>query len=506
MKLNLMAPCAHRITASAFALVGCLVLPAGAAVTNLNGDHAVVPNGDSGSLSVAGDLEVGSDVSAQGTIDFGLATNPSFPGVTMRYLGSSEHDAAFDLTDSLGSFLWRDNTGATARSKMKLGTDNVLSLYNSAGSTATITLQGGTGQLHLAGTGSGIYANGTSVFTVGSTGSITWDRALGITNATVSNSSTTGALTVAGGIGVALDSHINGVRVGRGKGNYDTNVALGPGALYSNTSGSYNAALGAYTLQWNTTGHRNTAVGTHALNANTTGVYNTAMGHFALGLNTYGSSNTAVGRNAMRANSTGSYNIAMGEEALANNTTASFNTAIGRYALTYNNANGNTAIGDMSQYMSSSGTNNTGLGTAALFNNSSGSNNIGIGYYAGRYQANGSTSLTDPENSIYIGNQTRGFSNADSNSIVIGYQAIGEGANTTVIGSSSTTSTHLYGQTKADSLKVNGATDLNNQVVVEPAVAPATAVRAMRVLADGTILVKPGGNLSMGDFTAGAQP
>jgi hypothetical protein len=41
---------------------------------------------------------------------------------------------------------------------------------------------------------------------------------------------------------------------------------------------------------------------------------------------------------------------------------------------------------------------------------------------------------------------------------------------------------------------------------VEPAVAPATAVRAMRVLADGTVLVKPGGNLSMGAFTTGTQP
>jgi hypothetical protein len=77
--------------------------------------------------------------------------------------------------------------------------------------------------------------------------------------------------------------------------------------------------------------------------------------------------------------------------------------------------------------------------------NTTGSLNIAIGFQAGRVHANGSTGLTDPENSIYIGSSCRGFDNSDNNSIVIGYSAIGLGANTTVIGNTSTTLTALPG-------------------------------------------------------------
>lgn len=487
MKLNKLAPGAHRFAVSAFAVGGCLTLVS-EAVTPWYGDYSILLNsgtGEQGNLTIAKDLEVGGDISGHGVIDFGNATsNAALPGATMGYLGTAEHSAAFDLTDSLGSFLWRDNTGATARPKMKLGTDNILSLYNSTGSSATITLQGGTGQMHLTGTGSGIYANGSSIFTVGSTGSITWDRVLGITNTSGS------ALTVAGGIGVGLDSYFNGIRIGKGNNGVSQNTAFGREALNANTTGNDNTAIGMYAMRNNTSGQANTAVGSFALQAHTSGEYNAAFGASALGGNTTGSYNSAFGKSALNSNTTAHSNSAFGYDSLRSNTSGASNAAVGRNAL----------------YSNSTGYYNTGLGTAALTNNTTGSLNVAIGYFSGRYQADGMNSLTDPENSIYIGSHTRGFSNLDSNSIVIGYQAIGEGANTTVIGSSSTTSTHLYGQTKADSLKVNGATDLNDQVVVEPAVAPATAVRAMRVLADGTILVKPSGDLSMGSFTSGDQP
>ena len=69
-----------------------------------------------------------------------------------------------------------------------------------------------------------------------------------------------------------------------------------------------------------------------------------------------------------------------------------------------------------------------------LYDNTSGSRTIAIGENAGRYQADGSTALTDPENSVYIGYGARGYSNADDNSIVIGYNSVGIGANTAVLG------------------------------------------------------------------------
>jgi hypothetical protein len=53
------------------------------------------------------------------------------------------------------------------------------------------------------------------------------------------------------------------------------------------------------------------------------------------------------------------------------------------------------------------------------------------------------TALADPENSVYIGAWSRGFNNSDSNSIVIGYQAIGAGANKAVLGNASVTDVYL---------------------------------------------------------------
>lgn len=489
-----MAPCAHRFAVSAFALAGCLGLPVGAATWQ--GDQSIIAEwGELGNLSV------------DGWIDYGTASsNTSFPGVKLQYLGGPENSATVELHDPLSSVLWQDNVlSGTPRAKMKLGTDNILSLYNSAGSAATISLQGGTGQIHLTGTGSGIYSGGTSVFTVGATGGITWDRPISMTNTTASTSSTTGALVVAGGLGVAKDSYINGLRVGRGNGNLNTNVALGFESLLAN-SGDSNTGVGAYTLRANTSGYNNSSVGSRALYSNTTGINNTAMGASSLYSNTTGRYNTAVGRISMNANTTGQYNVGIGDSALTSLTSANFNTAVGYGSLQLNNGVGNSAVGQTAMLTNMTGTYNTAMGMASLYSNTSGSLNVGIGFYAGRFLADGYTALTDPENSIYIGSYSRGLSNADANSIVIGYEAIGEGANTTVIGSSATTSTHLYGQTKANSLKVSGKTDLNDQVVVEAPVAPQTPVRAMRVLADGTILIKPGSDLSMGGFTAGAQP
>ncbi|MEK7951655.1 hypothetical protein [Luteolibacter soli] len=487
MKLNKIAPSAHPMTVPAFALASCLSLSIATAAP-WYGDLSVLPgSGEAGNAVVTGNVESGGDLSAHGVVDFGVATsNATLPGLTLKYLGSSEHDAAFDLTDSLGSFLWRDNSGGTVRPKMKLSTDNILSVYNAAGTSATITLQGATGQINLSGTGSGITQNGTSVFTVGSTGSITWDRPLGITSTTAAQSSITGALTVAGGIGVGLDSYFNNVRIGKGKNNRDYNMAVGEETMMLNTTGTNNTALGYGSMQANTTGSSNTGVGVATVYYNSTGSENTAVGRQALCTNTTGSSNTAVGKSAIHQGS-GSYNAAVGAESQ-------------RYSLT---GYGNSTLGYQTLYNITSGYQNVALGRAALLNNNTGANNIAIGAYSGRYQANGSSTLANPENSIYIGANARGYSDADDNSIVIGYGSIGEGANTTVIGNSATTSTHLYGQTNANSLKVTGQSELGAQVTVEQA---STAAKAMKVLADGTILIKPGGNLSMGSFTAGAQP
>jgi hypothetical protein len=223
--------------------------------------------------------------------------------------------------------------------------------------------------------------------------------ALTVNSTTDSTSSSTGALTIAGGIGIGKDAFINGIRVGRGPLNHVTNTVIGLGGFISNVSGA-----------------ANTAVGQSALRNSLSGDHNSAFGSDSLRGNTQGNHNTAIGSQALISNTTGSSNSSLGVHSLSANTQGSFNTSIG---------------------------NNSG------FNNSTGNHNVFIGNAAGRFQANGTTALTHPDNSIYIGSGALGKDNSDSNSIVIGHNAVGEGANTTVIGSTLTQRTKLFGLVQA---------------------------------------------------------
>ena len=176
------------------------------------------------------------------------------------------------------------------------------------------------------------------------------------------------------------------------------------GAIGATYQGSLNSAIGVSALQSNTTGYNNTVIGYNSLSANTTGYDNTAIGVDSLYTNTTGYQNTAIGFNSLFANTTGYNNTAIGYQALFANTT---------------------------------GVENTVIGLTSLNSNTTGSNNTAIGRNAGRYFADGTTALTDPENSVYIGHSVRGKDNSDSNSIVVGYLAIGMGANTAVWGNTS---------------------------------------------------------------------
>jgi hypothetical protein len=156
----------------------------------------------------------------------------------------------------------------------------------------------------------------------------------------------------------------------------------------------------------------NTRVGSLALNANTSGTNNTAIGRSALTNNNVGANNTAYGFSALSSNTIGASNTANGSSALSSNTTGNSNNAFGR---------------------------------AALSANITGSNNIGIGLTAGQFIADGTTANTIPNNSLFIGNETKALADNQTNQIVIGYQAIGLGSNTTVLGNTSTTHGRWYG-------------------------------------------------------------
>jgi hypothetical protein len=156
------------------------------------------------------------------------------------------------------------------------------------------------------------------------------------------------------------------------------NTAIGLFSLEINTEGNFNTGVGAGTLLANTA-HQNTAIGAGALLSNSSGVKNTANGAFALFRNAAGNSNTASGVAALFSNSTGFNNTANGYNALLSNTTAGDNTAIGTTAL-FSNTTGefNTAIGSQALRDNVIGDSNTAIGDSAGFN-ITGSGNVCVG-------------------------------------------------------------------------------------------------------------------------------
>ena len=148
---------------------------------------------------------------------------------------------------------------------------------------------------------------------------------------------------------------------------------------------------------------------------------------------------TAIGYNALRVN-TGYYNTAVGLNALYSNTTGQRNSAIGAFALQNNTDSNNTAIGSETLYL-----------------NTTGYNNSAIGVSAGRYIADGSTANQTSNTSVYLGTSTKALASGDTNEIVIGYNAIGLGSNTAVLGNSSITTTALRGNVGIGTTAPNAA-------------------------------------------------
>ena len=207
-------------------------------------------------------------------------------------------------------------------------------------------------------------------------------------------------------------------------------------------SGDDNIAIGASALNSLTTGIRNVAIGTEALKLNTSGQWNTAVGWYALHENIVGYENTAIGKGALRYNK-GHKNTALGHSALSSNTTGGYNTAVGWESLMLN----------------TEGRFNTAVGYEALRNKETGDYNIALGYSAGKYYGTGLfDNLTNLDNSIFIGRDTKASANGNTNEIVIGYEALGNGSNTATIGNSSLTGLYLGSATA----KLYGLVDYDN--------------------------------------------
>ena len=283
-----------------------------------------------------------------------------------------------------------------------------------------------------------------------------------------------GTTTPAALLDVRGDVFVNGLTVGNGRYNSNTNTAFGYSALSSTVQyNTYNTAIGysTLTLLSGLSAKYNTAVGGNALRVNTTGQWNTAVGLNALAANSTGGYNTAVGVYSLWANVSGMYNVAVGVNALINSTADTDNVAVGRNSLyTNNGGDGNIAIGTYSLQANTLGSNNVAIGVDSVFSNTIGSSNIGIGVYSlsantignynvavGNYSLQSTTSgsnvgigqaagnsITTGTQNVIIGTDADGTPTGN-NQIVIGNGALGIGSNSVILGNDNINTTVLKG-------------------------------------------------------------
>jgi hypothetical protein len=325
-----------------------------------------------------------------------------------------KRSATASSVPSSGSLVAGELAVNTADGKLYLKKDDT-SVVQIGGPAAAGTLTGAT----LA---SNVLAS--SLTSVGTLTAVNTSGVITGTNTTASTSSATGAVIIAGGVGIAKDSFVNGLRVGiggTGTGLVTSNAAFGKDALTGNT-GTATIGIGENAGSGNTGGSNCVFIGQNS------GVSNTA--NSTLGIGTYsmyqntGSACVGVGIDALYSNN-GDHCVAIGYATLAYN-------GIGNQGVS------NTAIGYFAGNVNSSGARSTFIGRDAGVLNTTGSDQVFVGSDAG------DICTTGTQNTV-LGSQADLAANNNNNSIVIGYNAVGLGTNTTVIGNSSTTANRIFG-------------------------------------------------------------
>jgi hypothetical protein len=260
-------------------------------------------------------------------------------------------------------------------------------------------------------------------------------------------------------LGTLVDNNIDRLQVS-GSILFNGNTTI-TGSL--NVSGTINLSNGTQNTLFSNLGTDNLFIGNN-VGTNTTGSNNVFIGSNVGQITTTISSAVFIGSNSGQ-NAIGG-GVFIGSNTGQNNTGAG-STFIGTNSGQNNTSgNGNTFIGFNSGQNNTTSFNNTFVGGNSGINLSSGNNNVFFGNNAGRYIANGSTSLTSSTSSIFIGSNTKALSNSQTNQIVIGHNSTGLGSNTTLIGTTSTVISAIYGRlllgttidNNIDRLQVSGST------------------------------------------------
>jgi hypothetical protein len=204
------------------------------------------------------------------------------------------------------------------------------------------------------------------------------------------------------------DLIVNGLTVGKGSGNLSTNTFIGI-ITPSSISGSG---------------------------------LNTLVGYNIGGAFTTANTNTIVGSNSGYGITTGTANVIIGSSSAYSISTTSGNVVLGNLAYRTGVGATNVVIGNAANYNGVSGNDNVYIGRNTAQFITSGANNVTLGGMTARV----GTSITTANNSTFIGYGANPLADNQTNQIVIGYNAVGLGSNTTAIGNSSTISTWLAGK------------------------------------------------------------
>jgi hypothetical protein len=335
-----------------------------------------------GAVVITGGLGVGGAVYADsfsGDIDAANLTSGSVPNARITASNVTQHQASITGTGALNSGsittgFGNINIGSSIFTGDASGLTNINASNIATGTVAGARLGGNqsmagvktftdtsasnstvSGAVIIAG-GLGVGGTVNANAFAGNGASITAINASNISTGTIAD----GRLpTTQVGKTFSSDITAHSHKVGRGGGNSITNLAIAGGQSIS--SGTDNMIVGVGAGAGIITGNNNTALGNSALAALTSATHNTAVGNDSQAQRT----------------TAGNFNTSVGAQSMANSTGGSSNVAVGYQALEL-----------------TTGNNNIGIGTLAGDSLTTGSNNIIIGYNAQPTAVNTSNEIT----------------------------------------------------------------------------------------------------------------
>ncbi len=131
----------------------------------------------------------------------------------------------------------------------------------------------------------------------------------------------------------------------------------------------------------------------------------------------------------------------------------------------YIGVNENLGLGSFTALPSQTGVRNTLIGNFTLQSKNAGDNTTALGHAAGNYFGSGTGLVTSVNKGLYLGAFARSNANNQTNEIVIGADALGNGSNTIQLGNTTITNTKTSGTLTAGAVTYPNVHGIANQVL-----------------------------------------